>query len=252
MENEKDNVYKVLYYDLLNQKDNLIIQISSLRNELRWTKITLDKARLEYSIITGEDCSSWPKLTWEEKRSIYNNINPFINDEEVNIVTMDKKNAGKPLTPAQLKMIQTLFSKQGFEKEDKADIISKLTNGRAASTKDVTFSEAKYLIAYLKGEIKPQKDYPEKRQRIYDQIYALSRDIGICYGETEEDDLMNAAKLNRFCRERGTVKKDLTEMSLFELRKTLNQFEAINHKGLDNAVNSLINKSLKSNEKATK
>ncbi|WP_305156625.1 hypothetical protein [uncultured Muribaculum sp.] len=38
---------------------------------------------------------------------------------------------------------------------------------------------------------------------------------------------MNTAKLNLFCRKRGTVKKDIALQSLLELKRTHRQFERI-------------------------
>lgn len=151
----------------------------------------------------------------------------------------------KPITPAQLKKIQTMFTHIGFDKEDKLDIISRLTNGRATSTKDITFEEAKRLINYLSGKEEPQKsakqrENQEAAKQEVKAIYRLAYDIGMCYGDTPEDKLMNCAKINKFCRERGTVKKNVTEMSLAELKKTHKQFEAILNSHLDSSVKQLL------------
>ena len=62
---------------------------------------------------------------------------------------------------------------------------------------------------------------------------------------------MNYAVINKFCRERGTVKKDITLMNLQELNRTKKQFEAMLSKNLDSAVKKLVNKSLKT-KKVTK
>lgn len=151
----------------------------------------------------------------------------------------------KPLSPAQLKKIQTMFTKLGFEQEDKQGIISSLTNGRATSTKDITFDEAKYLINYLVGQAEPDKAaYQEQCRKVVGQIYRLSYEIGMSYGDTPEDKLMNCAKINKFCRERGTVKKNINEMNLQELKKTHKQFEAMLQNNMDRAVKQLINNAL--------
>ena len=68
--------------------------------------------------------------------------------------------------------------------------------------------------------------------------------VGMSYGDTWEDKMMNIAKINRFCRERGTVKKNITEMTLPELKKTRKQFEAMLNNNADNAVKKLIDKTL--------
>ena len=59
---------------------------------------------------------------------------------------------------------------------------------------------------------------------------------------------MNIAKINKFCRERGTVKKNISEMNLTELRKTKKQFEAILDKNTTNAVKKLISNTLNKKE----
>ena len=134
----------------------------------------------------------------------------------------------KLLSPAQLKKIQTMFAKLGFEPEDKQGIISSLTKGRVTSTKDITFEEAKVLINYLMGKTDQKKEaYQAECRDIVRQIYHLSYEVGMSYGDTPEDKLMNCAKINKFCRERGTVKKNITEMNLTELKKTKPCFKAI-------------------------
>lgn len=151
----------------------------------------------------------------------------------------------KLLSPAQLKKIQTMFTKLGFEPEDKQGIISTLTKGRATSTKDITIEEAKILINYLMGKTDHKKEaYQAECRDIVKQIYHLSYEVGMSYGDTPEDKLMNCAKINKFCRERGTVKKNITEMNLMELKKTKKQFEAMLQSNLDNAVKQLVKKSI--------
>lgn len=155
----------------------------------------------------------------------------------------------KPITPAQLKKIQTMFTRIGFDKEDKMHTISNLTNGRATSTKDITSNEAARLINHLTGKTEPVKSAKRKmnQEEARDMvrcIYRIAYDIGMCYGDTPEDKLMNCAKINRFCRERGTVKKNITEMTLPELKKTKKQFEAILKNTLESAVNKLVKQSL--------
>ena len=151
----------------------------------------------------------------------------------------------KLLSPAQLKKIQTMFAKLGFEPEDKQGIISSLTKGRVTSTKDITFEEAKVLINYLMGKTDQKKEaYQAECRDIVRQIYHLSYEVGMSYGDTPEDKLMNCAKINKFCRERGTVKKNITEMNLTEIKKTKKQFEAMLQSNLDNAVKQLVKKSI--------
>jgi hypothetical protein len=84
------------------------------------------------------------------------------------------------------------------------------------------------------------KDMYEKRKSVYATIYKIARIMGIIYGDTQDDFEMNKAKLNKFCRERGTVKKNLTEMTISELNKTHRQFEAMVRKFNMKKTNILI------------
>lgn len=153
------------------------------------------------------------------------------------------------ITPAQIRKIQTLFTRLGFGRDDKKEIILRLTRNRASSTKDITKTEAMYLIDYLEGNDEPKKVYKEKCLAEVKSIYRLSYEIGMCYGETYEDKMMNIAVINKFCRERGTVKKNIKEMDLKELRKTKKQFEAMLQNNINSAVNKATNKILKETEK---
>lgn len=148
------------------------------------------------------------------------------------------------LTNAQIRKIQTLFSKLGFSSDDKKNIIRHLTLNRASSTKDLHKDEAKYLINYLEGNNEVKQAYYDKCLKEVKSIYKLSYDIGMCYGDTYEDKMMNIAVINKFCRERGTVKKNIKEMDLKELRKTKKQFEAMLQNNTKSAVNKTTNKIL--------
>lgn len=148
------------------------------------------------------------------------------------------------LTNAQIRKIQTLFSKLGFSSDDKKNIIRHLTLNRASSTKDLRKDEAKYLINYLEGNSEVKQAYYDKCLKEVKSIYKLSYDIGMCYGDTYEDKMMNIAVINKFCRERGTVKKNIKEMDLKELRKTKKQFEAMLQNNTKSAVNKTTNKIL--------
>lgn len=141
----------------------------------------------------------------------------------------------KPITTAQIRKIHVLLQEQGLMNE-KYRIVSIYSSGKAESTKDLTCHDAITIINKLEsGEIKKFHesveawDY-EKRKAVFRAIYGLAWKIDMIYGTTDEDYKMNIAKLNVFCRERGTVKKNLTEQGLTELRKTQRQFEAMYRK----------------------
>lgn len=161
--------------------------------------------------------------------------------------------ATRIISKAQITKIQTMLSRLGFSAEDRSELISTLTHNRTSSTKDLTSKEATYLINYLNGRISPksvqeQQEYQEQCKNEVAAIYRLSYMVGMSYGDTWADKMMNIAKINRFCRERGTVKKNITEMTLPELKKTRKQFEAMLSNNAENAVKKLIDKTLKINK----
>ena len=127
----------------------------------------------------------------------------------------------KPITKAQITKIHVLLNQRGLMGE-KRSIIHSVSNGRTVSSKELTSSEAAYLINFL-----VEDEDEEKKKALFKVIYALAWQMGIIYGNTDEDYQMNKAKLNMFCRERGTVKKNLSSQNLLEMRKTHRQFEAM-------------------------
>lgn len=129
----------------------------------------------------------------------------------------------KPVTAAQIKKIHVLLQQKGLMDQKEALLYS-FSDGTATSTKHLTCDEAKHLIAFLMDD---QAEIQNKQKALVKAVWRLAWDMGIIYGETNEDYQMNKAKLNMFCRQRGTVKKNLTEQNLPELRKTHRQFEAM-------------------------
>jgi hypothetical protein len=143
----------------------------------------------------------------------------------------------KPITPEQLKCLNTIVSKQGISKEEKMTIVSGFSNGRVTSSKDLLFSEAVAMIKHLK-EFDPNDKMRKK-------VFALAYEAGIIYGETLEDKKMNAAKLDAFLLTSGTVKKKLIALNRQELIKAVSQFEQmskhINESKANKATSSLLN-----------
>lgn len=128
----------------------------------------------------------------------------------------------KPISAAQIRLVYTLLDEQGLT-EEKETMVHSISDGRTTSVRELNGMEAKLLIDRLKNT----EGDTEKRKVEFRAIYGLAWKIGIIYGDTDDDYRMNIAKLNMFCRERGTVKKNLTEQNLAEMRKTHRQFEAI-------------------------
>lgn len=124
----------------------------------------------------------------------------------------------KPISNPQLSKIHVLLSQLGLT-DDKKQIISNFSNGRTESSRELSFDEAKRLIASL-AEYSPN-------ERMKSTIFSLAYQAGIIYGSSRDDKKINVAKLNLFLKERGTVKKELNQMTYPELIRTHRQFEAI-------------------------
>lgn len=134
-----------------------------------------------------------------------------------------KTQENKPITTAQIKKIHTLLNQQGLL-DEKPTLVYSISDGRTQSTKELTVNEGRRLITFLLNDDNVNES---KCVAVFRAIYRLAWDMDIIYGNTTDDYHMNVAKLNMFCRERGTVKKNLSQMDLTELRKAQRQFEAM-------------------------
>ena len=138
----------------------------------------------------------------------------------------------RPVTPQQIKALQAQFYKMGFSEEDRHGFISQFTSGRTNSTAGLTKEEAALLLSRFNKE---SADHVRKEARaLVKQIFSLSFRISCLNSyykyETPEDFEMNKAKINQFCRTRSKFRKNLTEMSLKELKEVKRQFEAMARK----------------------
>ncbi len=138
----------------------------------------------------------------------------------------------RPVTPQQIKALQAQFYKMGFSEEDRHGFISQFTSGRTNSTAGLTKEEAALLLSRFNKE---SADHVRKEARaLVKQIFSLSFRISCLNrnytNETPEDFEMNKAKINQFCRTRSKFRKNLTEMSLKELKEVKRQFEAMARK----------------------
>ena len=128
----------------------------------------------------------------------------------------------RTVTPQQIKALQAQFHKMGFSDEDRHGFISEFTAGRTDSTAGLTKEEAGLL------QIRKQA------RALVKQIFSLSFRISCLNknytNDTEADFEMNKAKINQFCRTRSKFRKNLTEMSLEELKEVKRQFEAMARK----------------------
>jgi hypothetical protein len=139
----------------------------------------------------------------------------------------------KPITPAQLKALQTIFSRKGWDSQERHAFINHYTSGRTASSKGLTMFEAQRLLKEFNG-LSTEERAVRQAKNLMKSIYWLSLQINFLNkgyeSDCEEERLMNYAKLNKFCRERTAARKNLTHMSLEELAATKKQLESIMRK----------------------
>lgn len=138
----------------------------------------------------------------------------------------------KPVSPQQLKALQATFHALGMDDENRHNHIAHFTAGRTASTRELTFDEARRLLEQLNTGRSRKRQ--EEARALCRSIYALSLRISFLnkdYATDNEADFeMNKAKINQFCRQRTKFRKNLTAMTLEELKEVKKQLEAIARK----------------------
>ena len=138
----------------------------------------------------------------------------------------------KPITAQQVKALHAVFRQMGLDADERHEFIANFTDGRTSSTKELTMDEARKLLDELGKE--QREIYQREAKQVCKQIYALSFQIsflnkGFDNGTPEEFE-MNKAKINVFCRNNTRFHKNLTEMTLKELKEVKKQMEAIARK----------------------
>ena len=124
----------------------------------------------------------------------------------------------RPITSPQLKIIHTLLNDLGIM-DRKQELIYSFSDGRTESSRELSLSEAKGLIEYLKNR--------DAYSNMINRIWHLSYEMEIIKEGDKTEMAINSAFLNEFCLSRGTVKKPLQKQSLNELKRTVKQFEAM-------------------------
>lgn len=143
-----------------------------------------------------------------------------------------KTTKDKPISPQQMKALHATFRSKGFDDEDRHEFISRFTEGRVSSTKELTFNEARLMLERLNESDKKKKEREQmEAKNLLKAIFFLSFEIPFLNkgfsNDTEEEFEMNKAKLNVFSRDRSASHKNLTEMNLNELKAFKKQLEAI-------------------------
>jgi hypothetical protein len=103
--------------------------------------------------------------------------------------------------------------------DQKEELVSRFSNRRTTSSKELSIEEARDLISAL---AKYDPCNPVRRK-----IFSMAYDAGIIWGESSEDKKINAVVLNNFLLKQGAVKKELNKMNIKELQKVVTQLVQI-------------------------
>lgn len=126
------------------------------------------------------------------------------------------------ITQDQIKLLHILIVKSDMVDNKKA-IISNYTNGRTESSKELTRTEARYLIANLQGTKSPRQD-EKKAERMRRKIIGLAHEIDWHIAGTTKIDM---ERLNNWCINSSYLHKKLDSYKLAELPKLVTQFEKV-------------------------
>lgn len=137
----------------------------------------------------------------------------------------------KTISPQQMKALHATFHRIGMDADARHDCISTFTDGRTQSSKELSFDEARRLLASLNED---QVEIARKEaKKLVKAIFGLSFQISFLNkgfaNDTQEEFEMNKAKLNMFARNKSASHKNVTEMYLSELKAFKKQLEAIAH-----------------------
>ena len=138
----------------------------------------------------------------------------------------------KAISPQQMKALHATFHRIGMDDDARHDCISSFTDGRTQSSKELSFDEARRLLASL-NEDQAEKAR-EEAKKLVKAIFCLSFQISFLNkgytNDTQEEFQMNIAKLNVFARSKSASHKNVSKMYLSELRAFKKQLEAVAHK----------------------
>jgi hypothetical protein len=133
-----------------------------------------------------------------------------------------KKLSMKPITPAQLKCINTIISKQKISKDHKQMIIAGFSVGRTESSKELYYEEAVAVIKHLK-DTDPNAAAAAKMRR---KILYFAHEMG---WQKQKNGKMVAdiQRIDGWCLQFGYVKRKLDNYSYEELPKLVSQFQSM-------------------------
>lgn len=136
----------------------------------------------------------------------------------------------KPITPAQIRRLHSIYSKNNIGKEDKKYLILNLTEGRTDSTKDLTYSEAIYLCGYLNG----RNGVPDKPLTASEREIKKRRSGALSRMQKIGVDTTSWHSINTYCCDNRICGKPFYNLTSDELLKLIQKLEAMMNKIIEN------------------
>ena len=122
------------------------------------------------------------------------------------------------INPGQLKALNTLVSKLGINKEEKAIMVSGFSGGRCASSKELFSDEANDMIKHLK-ELDPEEAKADKmRKKIISMAHEMNWRV---------NGKVNMQAIDTWCRNYSYLKKSIDRYTYTELPKLVSQFQSV-------------------------
>lgn len=127
----------------------------------------------------------------------------------------------KPITPAQLKKLNTIIHKRGISKDVKEAMLLGYTGGRATSSRDLYFGEAFQIINHLE-----QHDvHYASIQKMRGKILYYAHELGWRKTGNNGKMVADGAALDAWMIKYSYLHKKMDSYTFLELPKLVTQFE---------------------------
>lgn len=128
------------------------------------------------------------------------------------------------MNTAQNKMVYALLNKTGLLPQ-KENIVLGISNGRTASTRELSHEESIALIGYLQQQDKEPGEDPRTAMR--NKIFYYAHQLGWTKLNKHGKQVADGKRVDEWMIEYSYLKKKLNRYSYKELPKLVSQFEAM-------------------------
>lgn len=126
------------------------------------------------------------------------------------------------INPGQLKALNTLVSKLGIDKEEKAMMVEGFSGGRCTSSKDLYIAEAAAMINHLKHLDPEETKAVKMRNKVYYYAHEMHWEI-LKNGKM----VVDAPRVDQWCIKYSYLKKKLDRYTYKELPKLVSQIATV-------------------------